>query len=339
MTLAALLALLTTQLPACSCAAPDRLCERLSPNMAVFIGKPAAQTRTPHGGASVTFSVLEMLWGLANQRSLTVLLLDGYRNPSAEPEFLAVIPRLDGRYQIGYCEGFVLPVSHPFVDQFRRSAKARRPVPVTIVARSNFIPIAGTWFQLSGEGQTVQGIMREDEGYTIPSLRPGTYTVAATRPNFAQTGRAQTASILPESCSELRIGMRSNAQVEGVARTAAGAPLRHATLHLTGEAQSLSTNYFRFDFLRDRIVRFLGWPDASTVRRASYRAQTDANGQFAFPNVFPGWYYLSTDLYDNFPVTYYPGVPGWTNATQLAIREGEDRRNLDFYLPDFGPRR
>jgi len=231
MPLAALLALLLTPVPALECTPPPTpLCQLLIPNLVIFIGKPIARVPLPKSGVLVTFEVQELFWGPTGQRTLK-LGFGQYGNPSAAPEFFAVLPRSDGRYHYlpGFCHNLHFPVSHPFVTEYRRLAAERAPVRLRIRATSNRAPVADTEFQLSGNGLPFRGRMNGDAPYRIPALRPGTYKLSAKRPNFTQAQPDEELSIPPATCAEVDIRMTSASRVRGVARDARGNPLRKPT--------------------------------------------------------------------------------------------------------------
>jgi hypothetical protein len=329
------------------CIAPSSLCQRLDPDMVVFIGKPTSIAPEEYGAVTVTFDAQELLWGPPGLRSIRVLL-DGYGNKSSRPEFFAVKPLRDSRYLEDSCVGLNLPASHPFVDEFRRSVVARRPSSVSVKAQWQwYVPVAGADVQLSGNGRTFQGSVRGDAGWQIAALPPGHYRVTTTRANFSQSWPKQQVSILPASCADLRIGMETNSAVTGRVVDSRGEPMRNATFHLSGQGRALSENLFSLTFLRDAFFGVMGW---STVRAPAYplyiHTRTDSDGRFVFRNVFPGWYYLSSDISEvneNFqiplPNAYYPGVYGWPEAKHLVVAEGHSIHDVLFQLPDFGRQR
>ena len=329
------------------CIGPRSLCERLDPDMVVFIGRPVSVAPEQYSAVTGTFEVQELLWGPPGLRSIRVLLDDGYSNRSGQPEFFAVKPLSDGRYLENNCVGLNLPATHPFVGEFRRSALARRPASLSVKAQWQwYVPIAGADVQLTGNGRTFQGRIHDNGGWKIAALAPGDYRVTAMRTNFSQVWPKREVSIPPASCADLRILMGTNSEVTGRVVDAHGAPIRNATFHLSGEGRDLSEN-LSSDYLRDMFLRVMRWNKA---RLSAYplrnHTRTDGDGRFAFPDVFPGWYYLSSDISEvneNFqiplPNAYYPGVYGWPEATHFVVGEGQSIRDVLFRLPDFGPRR
>src|SRR5262245_53996123 len=135
------------------CNAPSSLCQRLDPDMVVFIGRPVSIAPEKYWAVTVTFEVQELLWGPPGLHLIRVLLDDGYGNKSSQPEFFAVKPLRDGRYLENNCVGLNLPATHSFVDEFRRSALARRPASISVKAQWQWhVPVAGTSIQLTGNG-------------------------------------------------------------------------------------------------------------------------------------------------------------------------------------------
>ncbi len=331
------------------CMAPPSLCRRLEPDMVVFIGRPVSVTpeKTGAGAVTVTFDVQELLWGPPALRSIRVLLADGYGNQSSQAEFFAVKSLQDGHYLENNCVGLNLPVTHAFVDEFRRAVAARRAASISVIAQWQWqAPVAGTEVQLTGNGRTFRG-MPDDAGWEVAALPPGNYEVIARRPNFSQTTPAREVSILPASCADLRIQMETNSEVTGRVVDARGEPIRNATFHLSGQGCSLAESRFSLAFLRDALLRRLGWTKSGAREYPLFNdTRTDSNGRFAFRDVFPGWYCLSSDISElnaNFqiplPNTYYPGVYGWPAAEHLVVTEGRSIHDVLFRLPDFGPKR
>jgi hypothetical protein len=291
--------------------------------MVVFIGSPVSVTPELYAAVTVTFDVHELLWGPPAIRPIRVLLDDGYDNRSRQLAFFAVKPLQDGRYVEDNCVGLNLPVTHPFVDEFRRAAVARRPASISVKAQWHWsVPVVGTEVQLMGSGRTFRSSIHDATGWEIAALPPGKYKVTATRPNFSQTMPNMETSILPASCADLRILMETNSEVTGRVVDARGEPIRNATLHLSGQGRPLSETPFSFARLRDALFRGLGWIKNGGSDYPLYNyTRTDSNGRFAFRDVFQGWYYLSSDiseLNENFqiplPNAYYPGVYGWPEA-------------------------
>jgi len=330
------------------CIAPFSLCQRLEPDMVVFIGRPVSAAPERYGAVTVTFDVQELLWGPPALRSIRVLLDDGYGNKSNQPEFFAVKPLEDGRYVEDNCVGLNLPVTHPFVAEFRRAVVARRPASISVKAQWHwYVAVSGTEVQLSGDGGTFHGSITDDGGWKIASLPPGKYKIIASRPNFRQSAPVAEASILPASCADLRIPMENDSEVTGRVVDARGEPIRNATFHLSGQGRSLLENRFSIASLRDGLFRRLGWIKRGGPEYPLYiHTRTDNNGRFAFRDVYPGWYYLSSDSSEpneNFkiplPNTYYPGVYGWLEAKHIVVEEGQSIRDVLFRLPDFGSKR
>ncbi len=330
------------------CIAPSSLCTRLEPDMVVFIGKPVSITPERYGAVTVTFDIQELLWGPPALRSIKVLLDDGYGNKASQPEFFAVKPLQDGRYLENNCVGLNLPVTHPFVAEFRGAVLARRPASISVKAQWHwYVAVSGTEVQLSGNGGTFQGSINDAAGWKIAALPPGKYKVIATRPNFRQAAPIAETSILPASCADLRILMENYSEVTGRVVDARGEPIRNATFRLSGQGRSLSENRFSIASLRDGLFRRLGWIKRGGSEYPLYNhTRTDSDGRFVFRDVYPGWYHLSSDISEpneNFkiplPNTYYPGVYGWLEAKHLVVEEGRSIHDVLFRLPDFGPKR
>lgn len=328
------------------CSGPSSPCERIEPGMVVFIGTPVSIARERHR-VTVTFDIRELLWGPRGLRSIRVLF-DGYINTAGPPEFFAVKALRDGPYVQDSCSGLNLPVSHPFVEEYRRSAAAHRPASISVKAQWHWhVPIAGAQIRLTGNGRTFRGSIDGEAGWKVAALPPGIYEVAATRPNFFQEWPVSEVSIPPAACGDLRILMETASEVTGSIVDARGEPVRNATFHLTGQGRAQWEHALSLTSLRDAVFRRLGWTSSRDREyRLDNRTRTDNHGRFAFRNVFPGEYYLSSDISEvspNFqiplPNTYYPGVYRWQDAQRLVVPEGRSIRDVLFRLPDFGPKR
>lgn len=104
-------------------------------------------------------------------RSIRVLLDDGYGygNKSRRPEFFAVKPLQDGRYLEDNCVGLNVPVTDPFVAEFRRAVAPRRAASISVKAQwHGYVAVSGTAVQLRGSGGTFQ----EASTTTVGRSRP-----------------------------------------------------------------------------------------------------------------------------------------------------------------------
>ena len=333
------------------CIFPPSPYERLNPGMVVFIGKPVSMVPELYGAVTVTFDVRELLWGPPGLRSIRVLLDDGYSNQSGEAEFFAVKPLRDGRYLEDNCVGLYLPSAHPFVQQFRHSVAVRQPVSVSVIAQWRFsVPVVGAAMRLHGNGRVFEGTIHDGHGWEIAALPRGDYEVTASRANFIQNSPDQRISILPGSRAPVRIVMESDSDVSGRIVDARGEPVSNSTFHLMGQGHTLSESrpvYESVASLRDAFLRVIGWNHGvSPAYPLSNSVRTNSDGRFVFRDVFPGWYYLVTDMSEvnqklhlPFPKTYYPGVYDWVEAKQLVVVEGQSIHDVLFRLPDFGRKR
>jgi hypothetical protein len=332
------------------CTLPPSLCEQLKPGMVVFIGKQVSLARDQYHLPTVTFKIQEQLWGPANLRVVTVFFADGYRE-SNEPQFLAVTPTGNGHYRHDNCgSGLRLPVQHPWVQEFRRNVTEHKPAKVSIVVHSphNYVPVAGTQVQLSGKGHVFKGKTCGTLALDLGVVPPGDYQATAIRPNFTQEGGQEQVSILPGSCAPLRIPMAPTSSVSGRIVDSRGESVRKKFFLLMGQVRAITEKDSIYDSVVESARNFffqIGWMRSGTQDYlASHSARTDSDGRFAFKGVFPGRYYLVSDISDEasklpFPKTYYPGTYEWRRAIRLQVEEGRSFDKVFFQLPDFGKKR
>lgn len=287
-----------------------------------------------------------MLWGPANMKTATVFFGDGGSGDVTKPQFLAVTPAGNNQYRYDDCGGgLLLPPDHPWVLEFRRNVTAHASARVRVMARSlhSFVPVAGTEVSLRNGGQVFEGRTRGTQPLVLGPVGPGDYQVTATKPYFPQADEKQV-SILPGSCAELSIPLGAISTMSGRIVDSRGAPLPHAPFHLTGHAAAQSTYESFIEFVRNRFFQLMGWARYDALLTESTR--TDSDGRFVFTNLFPGLYYLESDIEEinetfklPLPKTYYPGVHDWRRATPLVIEAGRSINNVLFRLPDFGEKR
>lgn len=305
--------------------------------MAVFIGKQVSLTYDKHRRPTVTFEVLEPLWGLDGVKKATIFFVDGYGESTA-PQFLAVTPGADGRYRHDDCgAGILRPIEHPWVREFKQNVREGREARISLrVVASGHVPVDGATARLAGGGGVFEvrtGGFRAWMVSRLPAsllsmletigIPPGRYQAAVNRPGFRYDATEPDVSILPGSCAPVRLRMTSESRVSGRVLTSNGRAVVNASFHLMGQARSGRREY-----------------------SASGRVITDDEGRFTFDDVFPGRYYLVSDLGEvnrtfgrPLPRTYYPGVRDWPQATQLAVPEGGQVSDVIFRLPDFGDAR
>jgi hypothetical protein len=334
------------------CALPATLCERLNPGMVVFIGRQVSLFRDQYRLPTVTFEIQEQLWGLSGQRVATVFFADGYRD-SVEPQFIAVTPTGNGRYRHDDCgSGILLPIRHPWVQEFRRNVMAHRSARVSVLVHSsyNYIPVAGTYVRLSGNGQVFAGTTHGMLPLDLGMLPPGDYQCMANRPNFSHEAGNENVSILPGSCTTLRVPMTPISAVSGRIVNFRGEPVRNASFGLKGQVRAVTQHDSIYDWAGESVRTVLyqmGWRHAGQQDYyASHGATTDNDGRFVFKGIFPGRYYLLSDIGEineawklPLPKTYYPGVHDWRLASTIVVEEGQSVTNILFRLPDFGQKR
>ena len=198
---------------------------------------------------------------------------------------------------------------------------------------------------LTGPGYSFVGKTGRD-GLNL-RLPPGDYQFTVNKPNFTQMEEHKSVSILPGSCPTLRVPIESVSTVSGRIVDFRGAPVRNAIFHLQGYIRPAATFFeTAANAVHNTITRLTGWNLFIQQEYLShYFADTDGDGRFLVKSVYPGRYYLVSDIgniretsHPPLPETYYPGVPDWQHATQLVVEEGRSLDNVYFQLPDFGQR-
>ena len=329
-----------------SCAEPEQFCQILRPDMVAFVGRPVSMM-TERDRYRTTFEVIENLWGLATQG--TVSVRSSERLGSFGTGFVAA--RLaEGEFRIDYCgAGVILPIDDPRVQQFRKDVKEGKVANLAVDVHSpDYRPIAEAEVELTRGTQVIRGRTRGTRAFYVGSISPGEYRVRVTKTHFRQLGEFRT-SILPGSCAPLRVRLEPESRVSARVVDWRGEPLRAARFHLQGwEEPSTGDSVFEtvMESVRSRVMRLVGRESTSPPRLISRSARTDSAGRVIFQGVMPGRHYLVSDISDVYqpwglplPKTYYPGVYDWQNAVRIEVGEGRSVEDIWFRLPDFGTKR
>ncbi len=319
------LTLLLARLPAfaTSCVTPHTVEDALYPDSAVFIGVPVS-TSGDRFQSETVFAVDEPLWGL-NQDTRTITVRVSMSR-GADKRFVIARRALDGPWYVDSCSGTVLPATHPWVTDFRKSlaAGARAAVPVRVVNMPSYGPVADARVEIEGNGLRILRGTDEKGQTSWAGLPPGTYSLTVIKPHYElDAGQSTTLSIPPGTRGEALIRLKATGRIHGQVIDHLGQPVHIKQLDL------------------------VGWSERSRARdyRRSRGFDTNANGEFSLGGVEAGAYYLGANIWGQnhpkrctLPQVVYPGVSDLRHGTYVVIASGE-QREIVFRLPDFGPKR
>jgi len=160
-----------------TCIGPTAFCERLTPGLLTFIGKPVSESKDRHKRSLVTFEILEQFTGPRSMGPAKVSFEQGYPKTN-EPLFVAAVPNGDVALVGGGCGvGMVLPINEPWVKQFREDARLQRParVPVIVHSTTGFVPISGAAISLKNSRFSFAGETRGADPAQLRMVPSGDY--------------------------------------------------------------------------------------------------------------------------------------------------------------------
>jgi len=316
-----LLALLLASVPtfASSCNTPLQPCGNLKPNLAIFIGRERSISPGRHRSNIVTYEVQEWLWNGNGARTVTVTFYDGQSLHPA-PQFVAAFLGPDGAYSVMDCgAGFSLPADDEQARRFRHEILRRAEANLRVFPQSQYKPLYDAGIEFIGargvytSPRDLGDLLRSwhslfdrlpslDRTLTLP---PGDYTLASTNPRYQIKPANSKTNIPPGSCADLRIDLLAPYTLTGRLLDVSGHPIASVRIFLSGEARSGRRNH-----------------------PAYYDTTTNAQRHFRFDSILPGSYYLRSE-----PRLFYPGVPHWSQATQIVIEEDRPAKPIEFRLP------
>jgi protocatechuate 3,4-dioxygenase beta subunit len=205
----------------------------------------------------------------------------------------------------------------------------------TVVNAKTNEPVKRAQITLNRAGQTEAarwGALTNAAGqFELTNLDPGQYAIAASKEGFMVGARrlGDPPSMLTlaagQTVKDLVFHLPPAAVIAGRVVDEDGDPLMHAQIQA-----------FRYVYLEGRRQFVPQWS-----------VETDDQGYYRIPGLAAGRYQVSAVYSDtlladsafaahvpaeDYTPVYYPGVPDATQAAPLQLREGEERRAVDFRL-------
>lgn len=210
------------------------------------------------------------------------------------------------------------------LDFIRNVSKAAAGGEIFGVARRYSINLeTGEWNEASGiSGAKVTAISGErhveevtnnDGSYRFKGLAPGKYTVRVTLPSNLTPQQEQTVEVHDRGCAQIDYRAVVDGRISGRLINAHGRGMETATVDLLPVMPGKGT-------------------------RAMW-AITESDGRFEFKNLPPGRYILGVNIGDPpeeempYQTTYYPSTSEQSKAQVIILGEGQRLANIKFQLP------
>lgn len=333
---------------ACSCAVADG-CRPVHPNDVVFLGKVTARDavdRTEQmGGQSFkhrtyVFHIVALENFSGSQRVGQEMLIEtgagggdcGYPFQIGET-YLVDAYKYNGALSTGICAITGPAVANtPVLRQLRTMAAGGRLPDLTGLVGvragnsyediANLRPLAGIQVTViaTGDGATVKAITDGDGVYTLPTLTPGKYTVAAALPPNLSTWQTE----IDKKPLQIEIP-----DVKGT-----GAACREDVMALP--SGSISGRVLNAE--GNAVTGFIAAhsTDSHKSRNMSWTAagNTEGDGGFTLHFLPEGAYRLEFVGKESERKTwFYPGTAQLLNATAISLQDGEHRQDVRFVIP------
>jgi len=156
---------------------------------------------------------------------------------------------------------------------------------------------------------TVQGpaareaVVEAEQTLAMIGIPAGHYTISMLRPGFllAAGGFETARDVAAGTCEQVTLALKGAQTISGTLFDALAKPVAGVQLRLARTHDAIYT-------------------------------QTDTRGHFAFHEVTPGPYWISTGS-DGFAEQFYPVVADQDEASIIYVMPGEDVENVKFYVP------
>ena len=259
----------------------------------------------------------------------------GYKFEEGREYLVYAYKEKDGALSTGICTP-TKPLENAGVDlEFIGSLATAKPVGSVFgkvseyqTRRSNDewkpnLPIANLTIELTGPDGPLMTTTTEAGEFRFANLQPGEYRLGFAAPNGFLPATSNEKLLIPEKgCAIRNFSLTRETSISGRLIDTDGEPVRKIFAQLVP-----------IDQINERFK-----PD-------DHFALVDDDGQFKFPIVPAGRYYLgirlrSSHLEHAYPRTFYPGTQILDSAAVVIIREGQILKDLNFQLPEpFAERR
>jgi protocatechuate 3,4-dioxygenase beta subunit len=327
-----LLAVSSSDINACECAAGGTPCHDYWTASAVFIGTViySSQTNYKRGeydvaGRLVRFNLDENFRGVKGKE---VEVRTGLGESDCGYGF-----RLGGQYLVyafkdgdklatGICSRTRL-VSEASEDlaYFRGLATAEPGATIsgdvnrvdrTATFEERLQPVSDVKIVIEGPAKRVEVATDKKGAYRVSGLSPGTYKVRVELPDgLSIYNPEREASVFDRGCAQISFWVETDTRVTGKVFDAQGQPAADVLLELVPSGTGSPTS-----------------------------VRTDSEGRYEMKLLPPGRYLLGVRIYGSagatyapFPRTYYPGVGDANRATTITVAEGQRIGLNDLILP------
>ncbi|MBL8173437.1 MAG: carboxypeptidase regulatory-like domain-containing protein [Bryobacterales bacterium] len=217
-----------------------------------------------------------------------------------------------------FCEPALdIAAAREHLDFLHIFSQGRSPTTVTGAVehdRSDH-PMRGVRLTLHSNTRNFETVTAADGRYAFQDIPPGGYVLRAEQPGFALLGGGYRLSVSSGACTTARLAMAIDRRIHGTVRSSTGIPVKGA-----------------------RIV--LALPARNGALRIHSEDRTDAEGNYDFPALDSGEYYLGFNL-NVTPIpssphipTFYPGVRHRRDAVPIFVPDAATHLRYDLTEPE-----